>query len=327
MPIYRDKTRGCYRFEFNRVIEGRRVRARKYLPKTWTQSQADAFDRQETARLYAVGTAIEHVEYSIEDAVNVYILERLPQLKTGAHVARELAQMNWAYTGRPISALADACKFFTANSVRANEDDKRPFSPASIRNRIRYLTAACRYGWKHHNMCKDDPASRVTVPVVKNERQEYASRRQMLQLSRACTNRPARLAIRIAFYSGLRLSEILRAQVRGQTFYLMDTKNGDPRVVPIHPRILVCVRHFNQKTPKITIQRAFQRAREVCDLVHIHFHDLRHSAASELINAGVDLFTVGRVLGHKDPRSTQRYSHLAIDTLTIAVGKIGRKST
>jgi site-specific recombinase XerD len=99
------------------------------------------------------------------------------------------------------------------------------------------------------------------------------------------------------------------------------------RITLIHPRILVCVRYFNQKTPKITIQRAFQRAREVCDLVHIHFHGLRHSAASELINAGVDLFTVGRVLGHKDPRSTQRYSHLAIDTLTVAVGKIGRKST
>lgn len=88
----------------------------------------------------------------------------------------------------------------------------------------------------------------------------------------------------------------------------------------------MCVRLFNQETPKIRIQRSFQRARAVCGLGHIHFHDLRHSAASELINAGVDLFTVGRVLGHKDPRSTQRYSHLAIDTLTAAAGKIGKKS-
>ncbi len=188
-----------------------------------------------------------------------------------------------------------------------------------------YLTAACRYGWKHHNMCTDDPAARVTVPIVKNERQEYVSRTQMLMLSKACTSRAARLATRIAFYSGLRLGEILRAQTRGQTFYLMDTKNGDPRVVPIHPRILVCVRRFDQKTPKITIQQSFKNASRKCGLDRIHFHDLRHSAASELINAGVDLFTVGRVLGHKDPRSTQRYSHLAIDTLTAAVGKIGRK--
>lgn len=148
----------------------------------------------------------------------------------------------------------------------------------------------------------------------------------MLELSKACTNRAGRLAIRIAFYSGLRLGEILRAEVRGQTFYLTDTKNGDPRIIPIHPRILVCVRHFNKKTPKISIQSSFRRARAVCGMDHIHFHDLRHSAASELINAGVDLFTVGRVLGHKDPRSTQRYSHLAIDTLIAAVGKIGKKS-
>ncbi|WP_081992220.1 tyrosine-type recombinase/integrase [Collimonas arenae] len=81
----------------------------------------------------------------------------------------------------------------------------------------------------------------------------------------------------------------------------MDTKNGDPRIPSIHPRIMVCVRRFSKLTPKISIQCSFQRARTVCRMPHIHFHDLRHSAASELINAGVDLFTVGRVLGHKVP--------------------------
>ena len=171
-----------------------------------------------------------------------------------------------------------------------------------------------------------DPAAKVAVPAVTNARQQYVNRAQMLPLSRTCTSKAARLAVRIAFYSGLRLGEILRAQVRGNTFYLMDTKNGDPRIVPIHPRIMVCIRHFNQATPKITIQRSFMNARVTCGIENIRFHDLRHSAASELINAGVDLYTVGRVLGHKDPRSTQRYSHLAIDTLTAAVGKIGEKT-
>ena len=59
---------------------------------------------------------------------------------------------------------------------------------------------------------------------------------------------------------------------------------------------------------------------------HFHFHDVRHSAASEMINAGVDLYTVGAVLGHKDSRSTQRYAHLATDTLAAAVGRIGKIS-
>ena len=60
---------------------------------------------------------------------------------------------------------------------------------------------------------------------------------------------------------------------------------------------------------------------------HVRLHDLRHSAASEMVNEGVDLYTVGVVLGHKDPRSTARYSHHRADTLAAAVGKIGRKSS
>lgn len=148
----------------------------------------------------------------------------------------------------------------------------------------------------------------------------------MLRAARAMKNRQARMALRIAFYSGMRLGEILRAQPRGSAWNLEDTKNGNPRVVPIHRRVAVCARQFDQKTPKITIQRNWERAREKVGLHGMHFHDWRHSAASELINAGVDLYTVGRVLGHKDSRSTQRYAHLAVDTLTAAVSKIGRRA-
>jgi len=62
-------------------------------------------------------------------------------------------------------------------------------------------------------------------------------------------------------------------------------------------------------------------------LTHIHIHDLRHSAASEMVNAGVDLFVVGAVLGHKDGRSTRRYAHLTGATLAEALGAIGVRKT
>ena len=90
--------------------------------------------------------------------------------------------------------------------------------------------------------------------------------------------------------------------------------------------VAVCARKFVRATPKITIQRNWEKAREKAGLHGMHFHDWRHSAASALINAGVDLYTVGRVLGHKDSRSTARYSHLAVDTLAAAVGRIGQKN-
>jgi hypothetical protein len=70
MSIYRDKKRGALVFEFDKRISGERVRATKHLPKTWNQAQADAYDRQESARLYAIATNVEKAKHSIEDCVN-----------------------------------------------------------------------------------------------------------------------------------------------------------------------------------------------------------------------------------------------------------------
>ena len=56
------------------------------------------------------------------------------------------------------------------------------------------------------------------------------------------------------------------------------------------------------------------------------FHDLRHSAASELINQGVDLYTAGAVLGHRSAASTKRYAHLATDRLAEAIKKMGKRA-
>ena len=48
-------------------------------------------------------------------------------------------------------------------------------------------------------------------------------------------------------------------------------------------------------------------------------HGLRHHFASSLVSAGVDLYTVSKLLTHKDTATTQRYAHLADQTLRDAV--------
>ena len=166
----------------------------------------------------------------------------------------------------------------------------------------------------------------MLLPAVRNARHVYASRAEMLRLARACDRPDARAMVLIAFYTGMRLGEMLTCSVIGENFSLPDTKNGRPRLVPIHSRIRRYARHLPFTTPKVTLQRAFDRARRRAGLSHVRIHDLRHSAASEMINAGVDLYTVGAVLGHKDSRSTQRYAHLATATLADAVRKIGKSS-
>lgn len=52
------------------------------------------------------------------------------------------------------------------------------------------------------------------------------------------------------------------------------------------------------------------------------FHTLRHTAASWMVQAGTPLYEVQRVLGHKDPKMTMRYAHLAPGHLSGALGSI-----
>lgn len=242
--------------------------------------------------------------------------ERVLELKSARNIERELAQMYWAYKGKPLSALADACAEYRKKSAG--------LAPATVRNRLRYLTSACRYGWKHHKLCEHDPAEAVAMPSVRNERQVYINRAQMLALARACECRSTRAAIRIAFYSGMRKSEIIRAVRTKTEFLLADTKNGAPRHIPAHPKIRCCMRVPMREAERMG--KAFRAARKRVGMNWLHFHDLRHSAASAMINADVDLYTVGAVLGHKSASSTKRYAHLATRSLGEALAKIGKKS-
>ncbi len=322
MPIRWDTRNKRWRYEFDRVIEGQRKRASKLLPKGWTQAQADAFDRKESGRLYAVGSGIERADALIDTAVLHYFADKR-HLKSFTSAEENLAAIAWAYSGKPLSALPEVAKL--VNETREGVREGVVLSDATVRNRLSLLKAACRWAWKRHAICDADPTTRMQLPTVRNERHVYASREQMLQLARAADRHDVRVLIRTAFYTGMRLSELRRAEVSAGALHLADSKNGERRSVPAHPRIATCLRYLPLTGNERTLQAGWQRARKACGMEHLHLHDLRHSAASEMINADVDLFTVGAVLGHKDPRSTKRYAHLQHSTLADAVGKIGRK--
>ena len=319
MPIYADKASGCWRFTFNRIIAGKRHRTTKMLPKGWTKTQAHTYDQEETRRLtdLAAGIRQERARATIESAVEIYCNERLPQLKHGKKQLGDFALIFWAYEGRYLDELADVAREYIAK-------ESGNLSPATIRNRLAYLRAACRYAFKAHGLCAHDPAERMQMPIVRNERHFYLERKTMLRIAKQLKGK-YRAVIRIAFYSGMRLSEILNCTLSDGRMVAEDTKNGDRRIIPMHNKIRSCAKYIPLKIPKRTIQGQFQAARKELGLEHIHIHDLRHSAASEMINNGVDLYTVGAVLGHKSVVSTKRYSHLATDTLADAVAKIGRK--
>jgi integrase len=317
MSVYKDKRTGRWRFDFDRYVNGQRLRRRQLLPAGFTRAQAEAYDRKESAALFSLSRGHTKPRWTIDEAVRRYVSERAPMLKTAAKTAREISYLHDWYTGRSIDELPAVCSEYAHDQLGA-------LQPATIRNRIACLRSACRWTWKRHGMADSDPGARVVVPIVRNARQVSIGRAQVVALARACADPGTRALIRIAFYSGLRVGEQYAAERVAGMFILRDTKNGTPRIVPIHPKAASAARVA--LTPRTQIDYWWRKARAECGLEHVTLHDLRHASASAMVNAGEDLATVGAVLGHKSAASTLRYSHWGTARLVAAVGKIGRRS-
>lgn len=324
MPITRHKS-GAFLFQFDRYIPGSgRQRANKVLPKGWTKNQALEYDRVESARLYALATGVTKTTPLIEEAVLLYLQEHAPTLKNFKDLQGALALCHSWYAGKPLTALPDVVRQYVADNPK--------LAPSTARNRMAYLRAACRWAWKTHNLGTHDPAERVVLPKGGKPRRVFFDRLAMLQIAQKIKNHASRKVFRVAFYTGLRLGEVLRSEaiiaMGGLALMLEDTKNGTPHIVPVHPRIAHLVRSndWPPKVHKSTVSHHTKLAMIAVGMPHARFHDARHSAASEMINAGVDLNTVGEVLNHKSIASTKVYAHLVTAKLGEAVRKIGGKS-
>lgn len=323
MSIYRDsKDRSRWRWDFDRWIKGRRIRRSRLLPAGWTRAQADAFDRKESSAVSALAEGIAKPRWLIGEAVERYLKERAPALKNGRNLRGELvgspeSGLACWYAGRSVDELAEVCAEYA-------RDQADHLAPATIKNRIAYLRAACRWAWKRHGMGEADPGARIVVPTVRNERDTTITRRQMLELCRACEHRGVRALIRILYYSGMRVGEAVRARRVPGAFVLTDTKNGSAHVVPMHPRVTSAAKVPMPARP--TIRYWWEVARTACGLEHVHLHDLRHTTASEIIAAGGDLGDVGAVLNHRSAASSKRYAHWLLERKAAALAKVGRRA-
>ena len=324
MPITRHHS-GQWFYQFDRVIAGARQRANRVLPAGWSKKQADEFDRVETARLYALATGVTKQAPLIEDAVLLYLQQHAPTLKNFKDLQGALALCQPWYAGKPITALASVARQYATDQAKA-------LTGSTIRNRLAYLRAACRWAWKTHSMGEHDPAERMVLPKGGKPRQMYFDRAAMLLIARTIRYQPSRAVFRVAFYSGMRLSEVLRSRpivtVGGLGLLVADTKNGTAHIVPVSNRIAHLVRgkQWPPQVHKATVSHHTKVAMRAVNMGDYRFHDSRHSTASEMLNAGVPLSTVGDVLNHKSISSTKIYAHLATAHMADAINKVGKKS-
>lgn len=161
------------------------------------------------------------------------------------------------------------------------------------------------------------------------------------------TSKATIAAIRFLSLCGWRKSEALSLQWtmvnwEGESVDLPETKTGrshrilspeamdflraiyqkrdpaNPWVFPTSTGVPPTIKQFDRSWGRI-------RKRLPPEVMHFRMHDLRHSFASDAVNEGVPIAVIGALLGHRNPKSTQRYAHLANDTVRAAARQVGAR--
>ena len=149
---------------------------------------------------------------------------------------------------------------------------------------------------------------------------------------------PAVAVVRLLLLTGCRQGEIraLRwADYREGNLFLRDSKTG-PRTVWLSsvarsvldglPRTTEWI--FPAPTgggsmPTETLYRCWRVVRGAANLPDVRLHDLRHSYASFALRRGESVLTIGRLLGHRDPATTVKYTHIADPLVRASVEAVG----
>lgn len=200
--------------------------------------------------------------------------------------------------------------------------------------------------WKDENkiaFLKEDPTKAVKRLKGETKRVRYLLPGEIQKLLLNCEGllrgflRPL---VTVALHTGARKGELQGLQWPQADFELgiislLDTKNGERRDVPMNETVratlnglektseFVFPNRNGKRIDNAQVQISFVKALERSGIEDFHFHDLRHTFASNLVmQEGVELNDVRELLGHKKMEMTLRYAHLSPRHKTRVINKL-----
>lgn len=219
-------------------------------------------------------------------------------------------------------------------------------APATVNRELAFIKRAFAVAMQE-GLLDANPARPVKKFVENNARIPYLTDDEETRLREALGEDDWPLAA-VAIHTGLRRSEQLNlrwAHVDFATGVVTVTrsKNGEARHVPMNDTVRTILRALPSRlksefvfpsasgeTPidgQNLANRIFVPAARRAKIEGLRWHDLRHTFASRLVMAGVDIRTVQELLGHKTIQMTLRYAHLSPGHRLEAVQRLNREPT
>jgi integrase len=221
---------------------------------------------------------------------------------------------------------------------------KKDLKPQTIKHILNLLSWIVNFGVKR-NLCTVLPF-KIEKPQVNNEKTEDLTPEELENLLNAIEkdeNINAQNLMKLVLFTGMRRGELFKLKWKHVDFHrgfisIVDPKGGPDQKIPMndatreilsfHPKTDNSLYVFPGKDGKqrVTISKPVNRIKERAGLPKDFrpLHGLRHVYASMLASSGqVDLYTLQKLLTHKDPRMTQRYAHLRDEALKKASSLAG----
>lgn len=199
--------------------------------------------------------------------------------------------------------------------------------------------------WKY---VKENYFMKIKLPKKQQTNPAFITSMQLAVISTQIENKTIKDVVIFAFYTGMRLNEIVNLTWRNLNLTTkiitvgdehFTTKSRNQRYIPICEEALTSILAQRERKKAIPIGNAFvfckdngeaftgdyisktfkKACREAGIDKDIHFHSLRHSFASNLVQKGVNLYTIKELLGHSSIATTEIYSHLNMDALKAAI--------
>lgn len=308
MSVWKDK-QGRY----HAAVQRGRSRLHRICPPAATWRDAKRKEAELLARLESA----ESGKVLIADAIQHWLKTEVQH-----HKARKGTEGN-AYAlaewvaGKSIQEIVSVAEAY-------KRSNRGIVTNSTVNRRLAVLRRVANLAYKRWGWLTEPLGQKIELLPENPARERFLTRSELAVLLRGIPNRSMRKAALVAAFTGLRRGELARLRpinVQGDLIYVGNTKTGRPRVVPAVHHIAFALRRLPFGVHADTLTHAVQRA-----LPGFRFHDLRHTAASFLIQSGVDLYRVGAILGHADTRTTRRYAHLAVNDLRAAIATLGKKS-
>lgn len=206
---------------------------------------------------------------------------------------------------------------------------KEGASPKSVNNELVLMGHAFNLAMKEWEWVNSNPVSMVSKERVDNLRERWLTRDEERRLLNA-SPRWLQEIIVFALNTGLRRGEVVKLRwpdinISRRTLTLREQKNKCVDTLPLNAATMEILQarskiksissdfvFFSKAGTQMdgdNLYRSFGLARNKAGVTDLRFHDLRHTFATRLVQAGVDIYKVQRLMRHKSPQMTQRYAH------------------